>query len=48
MPRAKSKSKIIAEKTIFAAFKILQENGGELRGKDVVEKIRETVEFNDY
>lgn len=48
MPRAKSKSKIIAEKTIFAAFKILQENGGELRGKDVVEKIRETVEFNEY
>ena len=48
MPRAKSKSKIIAEKTIFAAFKILQENGGELRGKEVVEKIRETVEFNEY
>lgn len=48
MPREKSKSKIIAEKTIFAAFKILQENSGELRGKDVVEKIRETVEFNDY
>tara|TARA_B110001452_G_C15153089_1_gene401301 strand:+ start:80 stop:994 length:915 start_codon:yes stop_codon:yes gene_type:complete len=48
MPREKSKSKIIAEKTIFAAFKILQENSGEVRGKDVVEKIRETVEFNDY
>tara|TARA_R110001606_G_scaffold6949_1_gene31013 strand:- start:191 stop:1108 length:918 start_codon:yes stop_codon:yes gene_type:complete len=48
MPRAKSKSKIIAEKTIFAAFKILQENGGELRGKEVVEKVRETVEFNEY
>lgn len=48
MPRAKSKSKIIAEKTIFAAFKILLDNGGELRGKDVVEKIRESVEFNDY
>ncbi len=45
---AKSKSKIIAEKTIFAAFKILKENGGELRGKDVVEKIRKTVDFNEY
>lgn len=48
MPRAKSRSKVIAEKTIFTAFKILQENGGELRGKDVVEKIRETLEFNEY
>jgi len=48
MERAKSKSKIIAEKTIFAAFQILQNNGGELRGKDVVEKIRDTVEFNEY
>ena len=45
---AKAKSKIIAEKTIFAAFKILKEHGGELRGKEVIEKIRETVEFNDH
>ncbi len=48
MSREKSKSKRIAEKTIYAAFKILQEQGGELRGKEVVEKIRERVEFNDY
>jgi len=48
MPKTKSKSKIIAEKTIFAAFNILKENNGELRGKEVVEKIRETVDFNDY
>lgn len=48
MSREKSKSKRIAEKTIYAAFKILQEQGGELRGKEVVEKIRESVEFNDY
>ncbi len=45
---AKSKSKIIAEKTIFATFKILKEVGGELRGKDVVDKIRKEVKFNDY
>lgn len=44
----KSKSTIIAEKTIFAAFNILKDAGGEMRGKDVVNKIRETVEFNDY
>ena len=39
MSKEKSKSKRIAEKTIYAAFKILQEQGGELRGKEVVEKI---------
>jgi len=48
MSKKKSKSKIIAEKTIFAAFKILQSNDGEMRGKEVVDKIRETVEFNEY
>lgn len=45
---AKSKSKKIAEKTIYAAFKILKENGGELRGKDVVDTIRDTIEFDSY
>lgn len=45
---SKAKSIIIAEKTIYAAFNILKEAGGEMRGKDVVNKIRETVEFNDY
>lgn len=44
----KSKSQMIAEKTIFATFKILLESGGELRGKEVVDKIRDTVEFDDY
>ena len=48
MAKGKSKSKVIAEKTIYAAFNILKENGGELRGKDVVDKIRESVDFNDY
>lgn len=48
MAKGKSKSKIIAEKTIYAAFNLLKENGGELRGKDVVDKIRESVDFNDY
>ncbi len=48
MAKVKSKSKIIAEKTIYAAFNILKENSGEYRGKDVVDKIRESVDFNDY
>lgn len=43
-----SKSKQIAQKTIFATFNILKNNNGEMRGKDVVEKIRETIEFDDY
>lgn len=45
---AKAKSKEIAEKTIYAAFQILKASGGELRGKEVVNKIRESVEFNEY
>lgn len=45
---SKSKSQQIAEKTIFAAFKILKEAGGEMRGKDVVDRIRETVSFDEY
>ncbi len=45
---SKSKSQQIAEKTIFAAFKILKDAGGEMRGKDVVDKIRETVSFDEY
>lgn len=43
-----SRSKLIAQKTIFATFKILQANGGEMRGKDVVDKIRDTVDFDEY
>lgn len=45
---AKAKSKRIAEKTIYAVFNVLKEAGGEMRGKEVVDKIRETVEFDDY
>ncbi|WP_256118704.1 hypothetical protein [Kaistella faecalis] len=35
---SKSRSQKIAEKTIFAAFQIISENGGEMRGKEVVDK----------
>ncbi|HAU0773269.1 TPA: restriction endonuclease [Legionella pneumophila] len=44
----KSRTRQIAEKTIFAAFNILQEAGGELRGKEVIDKIRETIQFDEY
>ena len=46
--KKESKSKQIAQKTIYATFKILKDAGGEMRGKDVVDKVRETVEFNEY
>ncbi len=46
MPKFRSKK--IAEKTIYATFIILQEAGGEMRGKEVVDKIRDTLEFDDY
>lgn len=48
MAKGTSKSKAVAQKTIFAAFKILKENDGELPGKEVIDKIRETVEFTDW
>jgi restriction system protein len=41
-------SKATAAKVIFAAFKILQSESGELPGKEVIERIRNTVEFNDW
>lgn len=43
-----SKSIKIAQKTIFAALQILQESGGELRGKKVVDKVREKLTFDEY
>ena len=45
---SKSKSKKIAEKVIYAAFNVLKNAGGELRGKDVIDKISETVDFDEY
>ncbi|MEO8591077.1 MAG: restriction endonuclease [Flavobacteriales bacterium] len=43
---AKSRSLQIAEKTVYATFKILKEAGGELRGKDVLARIEATVPFD--
>jgi len=48
MAQKTSKSKAVAQKTLFAAFKILSEAGGEMNGSDVIDKIRETVEFSDW
>ncbi|MBC8192179.1 MAG: restriction endonuclease [FCB group bacterium] len=44
----KAKSIAVAEKTVFAALSILKEAGGELPGKEVVQQMSETLDFNDY
>jgi len=41
-------SKRSAAKTLYATFKILKEAGGQLPGKKVIEKIRETVELSEW
>jgi restriction system protein len=43
-----SRSKIVAAKTMHEAFKILKEAGGQLPGKEVIEKLRERVNFNEW
>lgn len=41
-------SKQSAAKTVYATFKILKTMGGQLPGREVIQKIRETVKFNDW
>jgi len=48
MAKKVSKSRQSATKTIFATFQILKEAGGEMRGKEVIDKIRERTEFTDW
>lgn len=43
-----SKTKQVASKTIYAAFTILKQEGGQLPGKEVIERIRNAVEFTDW
>lgn len=48
MSKQIARSTQIAQKTIFAAFNILKKAGGSLPGNEIVQKIRETVEFDEY
>jgi restriction system protein len=43
-----SKTRDLAATIIFEAFKILKDAGGELRGKEVVEKIEKTISLDDW
>ncbi len=38
----------LAQRLIFAAFEILKENGGEMRGRDVIREAGARVELNDW
>lgn len=44
----KSKSRQILDKTIPTVLKILKEAGGELRGREVINRIRKSIDFNEY
>lgn len=44
----KAKSIAVAEKTVYAALSILKEAGGELPGKEVIQKMADTIDFNEY
>jgi restriction system protein len=43
-----SPSRQSATKTVFATFKMLKEAGGQLPGREVIEKLRKTLKFNDW
>jgi restriction system protein len=43
-----SPSKAVAAKTIYEAFKILKVEGGELPGKEVIDRIRKNIQFTEW
>jgi restriction system protein len=48
MSRKPSKTKNLASKVIFEAFRVLKEAGGEMNGREVLNKIRINLEFSDW
>ena len=48
MAKEISPSRKLAAKVLFAAFKILKENGGSMRGVEMIDKIRDTLQFDDW
>src|SRR4051812_3143803 len=43
-----SKSRALGSQVVYEALKVLSENGGELRGKDVIENIEKRVNFDAW
>lgn len=48
MDKKISPSKQTASKTLFATFKILKSAGGQMAGRNVIDKLRETLQFNEW
>jgi restriction system protein len=48
MPREQSKSQKLATRVIFEALKVLKENGGSLKGFEVVNILRQRLIFNEW
>jgi restriction system protein len=47
-PKKLSKSKQLAAKLIYAAFKVLKAHGGELLGKEVIKEIEKHIELDEW
>lgn len=43
-----SPSKAVAAKTVYEALKILKEEGGNLHGKEVIDRMRQRIQFTDW
>lgn len=48
MAKEISRSRKLAAKVVFEAFKVLKENGGSSKGYDVIEKVRSRVKFDEW
>ncbi|HLP52757.1 MAG TPA: restriction endonuclease [Chitinophagales bacterium] len=48
MAKESSRSHKTAAKVLYAAFQILKANGNSMRGFDVIDKIRQTVQFDEW
>ena len=48
MKQELSPSKALAVKTIYEVFKVLKEEGSQLSGKEVVDKVGQRLQFNDW
>lgn len=46
--KKKSRTRELAERCIFAAFQVLQENGNELPGRDVLEGVAKRIELDEW
>jgi restriction system protein len=47
-PKEIAPSKAVAAKTIYEAFTILKEAGGQLTGKEIMDKLAQRVQFTDW